>query len=408
MGSYLRPYQRDFSHYANLVASGRPVGSGIVLDGRALQSSSALRDVMRSKSLQVVLDSMGVEIHAPAAYARPSIRDLPWYPKKRVGALHMQENQKAICAALANAAVESGCTAVLAPTRFIQDLERDEINTDIDITIRLREALDSAGGKGIRIFYPLVTNIRTIGSETARHGIISALKRAIDASALDAIWIRAVGFEMGNSGPINLRRYVTGVRGLHELKVPITGDRAGTLGLAMLALGVTSSITSGITVGERYDPRPLYRAVKGKGFLPAPRVYLPAIGYFMDKERASTLLKHVSLKNWISCQRSCCGTRGLADTISDPRRHFVVTRSEEVADLAHVPEPLRAGQYMEKWLRPASDRATSAMRIDPQLEAHRNRIDAWRATLGAVLLEDAAQEMQPTRSASRLPKRMGA
>src|SRR5207247_409250 len=250
----------------------------------------------------------------------------------------------------------------------VQDIERDEVSRDVELSVQLRVSLDQAGGSGIRVYYPLVTRLRVIASETARQGILKSLRDGIAARAFDSIWIRAVGFDARNSGPLNLRKYITGVRGFHEMGLPVLGDRAGTVGLASLALGVTSGISSGITVGERYDPRALFRGKMGKGFLPAPRVYVSAIGAFMDRKRATEFLKHASIKNWFACQRSCCAERGLTDTLADPRRHFVLTRSEEVNALAQIPAPLRAGQYMESWLRPASDRATKAMKIDSSLE----------------------------------------
>jgi hypothetical protein len=61
------------------------------------------------------------------------------------------------------------------------------------------------------------------------------LRRGVTAGAIDAVWLRTVGFDT-RSGPVSLRRYVVGGRGFHQLGVPIVGDRAGTLGLVMLAL----------------------------------------------------------------------------------------------------------------------------------------------------------------------------
>lgn len=409
LGSLLRPFLRDFPHLANLIASGQPTGSGVIIDGRYLAKSAELREAAATKHHEIVLDSLGVEIAAPSSIGLSGIKELPWLPRRRsVNTPLAPDEQQSLCESLAEAALSAQCTAVLAPTRFIQDIQRDEVTRDVEVAVRLREALDAAGGSRVRVYYPLVAGMRLISSETARQGILTSLRQALAETAIDAIWIRAVGFDVTSSGPVNLRRYVSGVRGLHQLGLPVVGDRAGTLGLAMLALGVTSSITSGITMGERYDPRPLFRVRRGPGFLPAPRVYVPAIGALMGRERASALLKHASTRNWFACQRSCCSARGTADTLSDPRRHFVVTRSEEVADLARVPEALRASQYMETWLRPATDRAAKAMRIDPLLEKHRDRMDAWRVTLGAILDEDAAARPQASRSVLRLPTRMGA
>ncbi|HEV8361916.1 MAG TPA: hypothetical protein VGQ52_00235 [Gemmatimonadaceae bacterium] len=409
LGALFRPHIRDIPHLVNLLASGRPTGTGVILDGRYLASAAELRDATRTAGKEVVLDSLGVELFAPHGYSLSGMKDLPWaFSKRHTNAALSADEQRVLCDSLARAAVENRCTAVLAPTRFVQDIERDEVSRDVEVSIQLRQSLDRAGGSDIRVYYPLVTRLRVIASETARQGILKSLHDGRRAKAFDSIWIRAVGFDAHNSGPLNLRRYITGVRGFHELGIPVFGDRAGTVGLASLAFGITSGISSGITVGERYDPRALFKGKTGKGFLPAPRVYVGAIGAFMDRKRATEFLRHATIKNRFACQRSCCTDRGLADTLADPRRHFVVTRSEEVAELARVPAPLRAGQYMETWLRPASDRATQAMQIEASFEGHRKRLDEWRATLSAILEEDAGLPSKATRSPLRMPDRKGA
>jgi hypothetical protein len=392
-----------------MIASGQPTGTGVVVEGRYLAQASDIVDAALSKGHGAILDSLGPEIFSAGGAALGGIREQPWFPKRRNPTSPLSsEEQRILCERLAEAAVSGRFTAVVAPARFIQDVQRDDVSRDVDTAIRLRAALDSAGGAALRIFYPLVAPVRLLASDTARLGILSKLREATSASAIDALWIRATGFDITSSGPINLRRYITGVRGFHGLRVPVVGDRAGTLGLAMLALGVVSSISSGITVGERYDPRPLLKPRDGAGFLPAPRVYIPAIGAFMDPGRATALLKHPSTRNWFACQRSCCRNHGMFDTLADPRRHFVVTRSEEVADLARIPEALRPGQYLETWLRPATDRAAKAVRIDAEFEAHRHRIDGWRTTLAAILDEDAHSSAKTTRSVVRMPTRKGA
>src|SRR5581483_6199465 len=131
------------------------------------------------------------------------------------------------------------------------------------------------------------------------------------------------------------------------------------------------------------------------------RVYVPAIGAFMKRKEAEALLRHPSVKSWFACQRPCCRARGLADTVGEPRRHFIVSRVAEMRDIAQVPVGLRAANYMETWLRPASDRATKAMQLDSTLESHRKHLDGLRSTLAAVIEEDATGRRQVTRSPVR-------
>jgi hypothetical protein len=141
-----------------------------------------------------------------------------------------------------------------------------------------------------------------------------------------------------------------------------------------------------------------------------PRVYISAIGAFMKRADAEALMKNPSVKNWFSCQHPCCSRGGLAATIADPRRHFVVNRVAEVRGLAEVPVSMRPAYYMENWLRRASDRATKAMQIQPSLEPHRVHLDAMRSTMAAIIEEDASPSPSHpvTRSAVHMRVRRGA
>lgn len=410
LGTYFRPASRDYLHFTNLLAAGYSGGAGVVLDGRSLGQPhvAELRDAALRTGSQFVIDSLGVEMASPTGWALSGLKEMPWLPRKRFSPAPLSpEERRHLVKELARIAVEFHASAVLAPARLLDQIERDDLAHDVATTIALREALNQAGGTAIRIYYPLATTLQLLASTTARQGLLATLGEGISADAIDAIWIRAARFGM-STGPTNLRRYVAGVRGLHALGVPIVGDRAGTAGLGMVALGVTSAISSGITTGERFEPKELFRPRTGKGFAMPPRVYIPAIGAFVKRAAAEVLLKHPSVKNWFACQRPCCARHGLAETLSDPRRHFIVTRVAEVRELAQVPPGLRAGHYMEQWLRRASDRATKAMQIDPMLESHRVHLDSLRSTLAAIIDEDAAASQPITRSSVNMPARRGA
>lgn len=410
LGTYFRAGSRDYLHFANLVAAGHPGGAGVVLDGRSLGHPhvAELREAALRTGMQVIIDSLGVEMASPTGRTLSGLKEMPWLPRKRFSSAQLTSDERRhLVTELARTAVEFRASAILAPARLLDQIERDDLSHDIETTVALREALNRAGGPAIRIYYPLATSLKVLASTTARQGMLATLREGISADAIDAVWVRAARFGV-SMGPTNLRRYVTGGRGLHGLGVPIVGDRAGTTGLGMVALGVTSAITSGITTGERFEPRELFRPRSGKGFAMAPRVYVSAIGAFVKRANAEVLLKHPSVKNWFACQQTCCAGRGLAETLGDPRRHFIVTRVAEVRELAQVPLGLRAGHYMEQWLRPASDRATRAMKIEPTLESHRVHLDALRSTLAAIIDEDAAANQPITRSPVQMPARRGA
>ena len=87
--------------------------------------------------------------------------------------------------------------------------------------------------------------------------------------------------------------------------------------------------------------------------------------------------------------------------LDDPRRHFLVSRAHEIEQLSRIPAVDRADHYLETWLRPASDRATLATRLNPKLLTQRKRLDRWRESLGELRMRDRAKAP----SLSRIPAR---
>jgi hypothetical protein len=57
------------------------------------------------------------------------------------------------------------------------------------------------------------------------------------------------------------------------------------------------AIESGLTFGETCDLSSLLKPTKGKGFMPAPRVYLQQIGAFVKKGVATEFLRKGPLKH---------------------------------------------------------------------------------------------------------------
>lgn len=408
LASYVRPFPRDFSYLARLIAEGRSVGNGIVVDPRDRQRSESLRDIAREEDIELVLDPLSVELATEIGHNRTGMTSLPWASSSphQAEALNLAGIYR-YSDSLARTAVHFGTSAVLAPTHFLESIPSPWLDIDFKLTLALRERLNRRGVDGTLIYYPLAVRLKTLQSERNRVAILQHLHSLVAAEAIDAVWLRIPGFGVAESGPVNLRRYFELARGLHGLGVPVVAERTGTIGVALLAFGAVGGIEQGVTVGERYDLRPLLarKASKG-GFLPAPRVYVKEIGAFLSRKDARKLLAHRTVKNRFACQLPCC-PRGVEDMLEDPRRHFLVSRAKEVEQLSRVPEADRADLYLETWLRPASDRATLAARLNPKLRKQRERLDRWRESLGELRVRDRATAPSvskvPTRERIRRP-----
>jgi len=134
------------------------------------------------------------------------------------------------------------------------------------------------------------------------------------------------------------------------------------------------------------------------------RVYLHHLGAFVDRSKARALLERPGMKAAHGCLDASCCRRGWKDTLLHYREHFVAQRAAEVSALSNVPEPLRAGEYLEKFLRPASDKAVRAAEIEPALVPVRKRLDSWRGTLGKDLTTNPAHSFSPPAAGRRLRK----
>ena len=91
--------------------------------------------------------------------------------------------------------------------------------------------------------------------------------------------------------------------------------------------------------------------------------------------------------------------------LENPGRHFLYQRIKQIGGLSQVPEQLRPQRFLDTHLRPATDKAVAATRIDwedaamvKKMQENRKRLDALRVALGNHA------EQTPPRSFANLPK----
>lgn len=287
-----------------------------------------------------------------------------------------------LVARIADEVAERRYSAVLAPAHFLKRADEAWLDVDVNLAQRLRVALNLRQLHDVTLYFPLAIHSNVFASPAARTRILDRLATA----PIDALWLRVHPFAAASAGPLALRRYIEAARDLQRLGIPIIGEHTGTAGVALLAFGAVGGIESGITTGERFDVNPLFRPPNPNDtpFAPAPRVYLPALGTFVSRAQAQTLLAKPGMRRQLGCRDTSCCARGPADTDRDPRRHFLLQRQREVSDISRRPEPVRPSLYLEEFLRPATDLALRAARFDEKLEPTRARLEGWRLTLGAM------------------------
>lgn len=243
-------------------------------------------------------------------------------------------------------------------------------------------------------YYPLVAPLRLLRDDQAMTRIIAALSALVSARQVDGIFLRVQGFGTSKAGSRNLRTYIAAARSLHGLGVPLVAERTGCVGVALAGFGAVGGVESSLTYGENYDARRLMKKPDGKGFVPAPRVYLPGALLTLPIQQARAVLGRRGFRR-LACQQACC-RRDRDAVFKDPRRHFVVTRAGELAAMSGVPGADRPEHYLTTVLTPARDNAAQIARFDPKVAKHRDRLDDWYLALHRTLKDD--QVSAPTTS----------
>lgn len=269
-------------------------------------------------------------------------------------------NADAVADAIAQFVALHGYSALLAPSHYLENGADDQwCEVDSQLTSKLRDRLDKAGCKKAALFYPFATSTKVFYDPAQRR----KLKDVLRDLPIDQLWLRIQSFG-SSSGHLTLRRYIEACRNLHELPFPLIAEKTGNIGLALLAFGAVGGIDSGVSGGERFDfkrlthenyPRPRYS--------PHQRVYIPTLGLFLPRDSARSFFAHRTLKANFACVNDCC-RRGADSMIADPRRHFVLTRMGEVSSLSKLPPTLRPTEYLERVLRPATDKLGRAKQYD--------------------------------------------
>lgn len=382
-GLFLRLGRNDHKAVLQMLAEGRTSMSGAVFDACLVDRHDDLRAEMRALHLEAVLDPRSVELATPGGLLRPALSELPWagdlVPHS---AKHLAGPAgRALADTLANFVVDRGFSAVLAPTHYLQGATDPWLAVDRELVRHLRRELDALGGHDIPIYYPLALPAKVLRDKRQRGTVVAALA----GLEIDALWLRLHPFGTTSSGPIALRGYIEGCRALHVLGVPLIGEHTGTVGLPLLAFGAVGGIENGVTYGERYDVSGLLRPPANQNpFSPPPRVYIKQLGTFLSRAQAQAFFAQPRMKSAFACRDTSCCRRGIVDMDADPRRHFLIQRLSEVRQLGDAPVSLRAGIYLDDFLRPATDLALLAARAEPTLEPTRLRLESWRNTLGAL------------------------
>lgn len=402
LGSYLRVGRQDHTFLVQMLVDGKQVGSGLVADPAHIKQQKDLWIEARQQSVETVLDPRTLELSTPGGILRGGARDLPWAAVN----LHTPDSLygkagEDLCDQLVDWLGTAGHTAILAPTHFIASSDDPWLDIDSDLTLALRRALNGAGLQDVPIYYPLIAKSDNFYNPDWRAAVVGYLRTL----PIDAVWLRIHPFGTSTSGPVALKRYMAACRDMHQLGRPLVGEHTGAIGVGLMAFGALGGVESGVIVNDHTNLSDWLRApTRTRGGGNAARIYLHRLGAFLDRSKAEALLNRPGMKAAHACLDTSCCARGWKDTQLRYREHFVTQRAREVAALSRIPDSLRGGDYLERFLRPASDKAIRAAEAEPSLVATRRRLDSWRGTFGSDLASNPVHSFSPPAAGNRRRK----
>lgn len=385
---YARPGHTDHKLLCQLISEGRAGITGAIFDAAFSEEQAELLAAINGRNLWSVLDPKALELSTPAGFTARR-RALPWAGTRPHAASDLAgEKAKQFAQQIAEFAIEHKYSAVLAPAHYLSRGYSDPwLTVDIQVLELLREQLDRNGGKDKAIYYPLCTPTSVFFDPAQR----LALKQAFGAALMpDALWLRIHPFG-GHSGHVTLESYIRSARDMQQMGVPLVGEKVGSVGNALIAFGALGGLDLGISSGEKFDyNRLLKKSTGGKGFAPHRGVLINGLGVTLGSKTAGALFENRTVRAQYGCHDTSCCRNGYTDTLKDPRRHFVLSRLTEVSQLGTVPYQDRPSAYLEKFLRPATDRLGRVAQMDipraikKKVDSEQRKLSGWRNTLGEL------------------------
>jgi hypothetical protein len=397
-GLYFRVMKNDHNHLSKVLSEDHSGFSGLVFDARYAAWHAELRQEIKQRRTDAILDTRALELALPGS-GKSSLEKLKWAGEHARSAVRLNGPEGGtFVTRIAEFAVEHGFTSILSPNHFLASANSEWLHTDASLVEQLRVVLDQVGGKSIKIHYSLCTNTQVLFDPQARTDTIAA----IEGLPIDSLWLKVHPFG-SDKGHLSLRRYIEAARDLHMLEVPIIGDRLGTIGLPILAFGAVSGIESGIALGERFNISSWLKERKtdAKYFYPQPRVYASSIYKLLDAETASNLFNLPLAKAKFGCKDRACCKHGIQDMLRNPAQHFLITRMKEVAEIMAAPKSARAYEFLTHRLKPAAQLTAALAKKDPQFEKHQLKLEGWARSLDKVA---AVQEKATISAFSTRPR----
>ncbi len=351
---------------ADLHAIGKLPAKRVVVEASRFRFQKDFVAALANEGLEVVLDTEAAELAALAKY-KGQARHAPWAQDARpLGpSFFMRDSKVDVIRQIAEFAVQHKFHVVLAPTHYLGDKAFPHwLEVDRAACVRLREALDAAGGQHIAIDYPLIVPHVSLQEHLVRATYI----QNVSDLPIDNVWIRASGLN-SDPGPHTLKRYISAMTAVHNLGKPIIADHLGGLVAdAAMACGAISGLAHGVNQRERFDAggwdKPAPVRDDDAPFGRSVRIPIAGLNKSLTRDELAVLVSATGGRRALGCgDRGCC-PHGYEDMVEEPRGHSAHQMFERHAALEKVPDFRRIDYFL-------SGPMTDAVRVSKQISALR-------------------------------------
>jgi len=361
----LRPGRQTIAQYVrvgrshrqleSLLAAGRLPIERAVFDAALVTHQQDLIEALRSAGRETVLDTNVAELSAIGRF-QGSARQAPWSEATRpLEARDIQHPN--FSKAIARFALQHGFGAVLAPTHFLTNAEDPWLDVDITTCVRLRRALDAAGGSDVGLDYVLSVPNRVMRDPLQRQTLLAKLTML----PFENLWFRISQFGADATGA-GVRRYIESLQEFLILNRPVVADNvAGLAAMATVAFGVAGGVAHGVGDAERFDASNWNKPPKEGGFNRVARILVPALDRQLSKGQVSAIVAATGGRRLIACSECC--RRGLDDMWGSPKAHYLYTRRRQIQGIAAVPDLRRSYHFVQHDIADADRNARALARL---------------------------------------------
>jgi len=330
IGHFLRVGISGHRQLETLHSSGRMAIDRVVIDASMVAKQHDLVSALAESGSELILDTNVAELSSLGRFSG-SAKGAPWAnPDAPLSAddLSPSGNRDTI-GQIARFAIENSFNAVQAPTHFVRDSTDPLFALDLRSTEALRRMLDRHGGYHIGVDYVLTIPFKILKDPVHRRAFINNLA----SLPFDNLWLRISGF--GAKAPAaGLRRYIAATIDFHRVGRPIVADGVGGhVGLATVAFGAAGGFCHGVAEKERFDARDWNSPARESGGGNKIRILAEGLDQLLSVEQMRSLMAAPGARRHFSCGDPNCCSRGLDDTLKNPKAHYWRQRQLQVDSL---------------------------------------------------------------------------